>query len=350
MSPSGSTPDVRAVVRALDALTTQVKRLANHTANPASFALAPPVADDRDAPTTPLPSPRIVQWIKSPATESARTALEMLTKPEGCKEHPNAGSVGSYCLACIIVPAPAADGPRCVECGSSAVRYRNYLEQPFCWPCANGEKQAPDADEDACLTHNKGACDGTTRDCVFPAPGSKRRRSLRVLLNRLNNGIPLTPDEAQLLTRHVATEITEANQWRAGRNTMKQRGEEIERDRDNFAEELTREQAASAGLARKIREQRTALDTAHRRAEQAETELRVLRTGLRAAGGDPTQIQNLWAQIRLRNRQWREEKQRVRRLETAARQVLDICGEQGSDVQDILRTALDGTEQPTTEA
>ncbi|KAB7839466.1 hypothetical protein [Streptomyces mobaraensis] len=49
------------------------------------------------------------------------------------------------------------------------------------------------------------------------------------------------------------------------------------------------------------------------RAEIAETELHVLRSGLRASGADPTQIQNLWAQIRLRNRQWREEKQRAER-------------------------------------
>ncbi|QTU45619.1 hypothetical protein F3K20_12755 [Streptomyces scabiei] len=47
------------------------------------------------------------------------------------------------------------------------------------------------------------------------------------------------------------------------------------------------------------------------RVDTAETELRVLRAGLRANGADPTQIQNLWAQIRLRNRQWRDEKQRV---------------------------------------
>lgn len=51
------------------------------------------------------------------------------------------------------------------------------------------------------------------------------------------------------------------------------------------------------------------------RADLAETELRTLRTGLRANGADPTQIQNLWAQIHLRNRQWREEKQRAERAE-----------------------------------
>ncbi|MFE0808183.1 hypothetical protein ACFW34_11955 [Streptomyces sp. NPDC058848] len=47
------------------------------------------------------------------------------------------------------------------------------------------------------------------------------------------------------------------------------------------------------------------------RAKIAETELRVLRAGLRANGADPTQIQNLWAQISLRNRQWRDEKRRA---------------------------------------
>ncbi|MFB9558672.1 hypothetical protein [Streptomyces roseoviridis] len=55
----------------------------------------------------------------------------------------------------------------------------------------------------------------------------------------------------------------------------------------------------------------------HLRADLAETELRTLRAGLRANGADPTQIQNLWAQIHLRNRQWREEKQRAERAEAA---------------------------------
>lgn len=54
-----------------------------------------------------------------------------------------------------------------------------------------------------------------------------------------------------------------------------------------------------------------AAEKQRRRADIAETELRVLRSGLRANGADPTQIQNLWAQIRLRNRQWREAEQRA---------------------------------------
>ncbi|WP_406000715.1 hypothetical protein [Streptomyces sp. NBC_00829] len=64
-----------------------------------------------------------------------------------------------------------------------------------------------------------------------------------------------------------------------------------------------------------------AADKQRRRADVAETELRILRSGLRANGADPTQIQNLWAQIRLRNRQWREEKQRVEQAEAAIERV-----------------------------
>lgn len=34
--------------------------------------------------------------------------------------------------------APAAEV--CCVCGSPDVSYHNYLEQPFCWPCANGPR------------------------------------------------------------------------------------------------------------------------------------------------------------------------------------------------------------------
>ncbi|CAM5237711.1 hypothetical protein [Streptomyces griseomycini] len=63
------------------------------------------------------------------------------------------------------------------------------------------------------------------------------------------------------------------------------------------------------------------------RAKLAEGELRTLRTAVRALGGDPTQVQNLWAQLRLRNRQWADAKRERDRY--AAR-----CGEAeaGEDV------------------
>ncbi|MFE2930650.1 hypothetical protein [Streptomyces sp. NPDC059278] len=62
-----------------------------------------------------------------------------------------------------------------------------------------------------------------------------------------------------------------------------------------------------------------------KRAEIFKTELRVLRSGLRANGADPTQIQNLWAQIRLRNRQWREAKQRAEQAEAVLASVRTLA-------------------------
>ena len=39
------------------------------------------------------------------------------------------------------VPAPGDKGrtDRCVDCGSTRVSYENYLDQLFCWPCADGQ-------------------------------------------------------------------------------------------------------------------------------------------------------------------------------------------------------------------
>ncbi|WP_405960782.1 hypothetical protein OG235_27855 [Streptomyces sp. NBC_00024] len=88
-----------------------------------------------------------------------------------------------------------------------------------------------------------------------------------------------------------------------------------------------------------------------RRADIAETELRVLRAGLRANGADPTQIQNLWAQIRLRNRQWRDEKQRADHAEAANDRIRRLAARirQGvpwatnfDNLADRILTELDG--------
>ncbi|MER6109304.1 hypothetical protein [Streptomyces hirsutus] len=65
------------------------------------------------------------------------------------------------------------------------------------------------------------------------------------------------------------------------------------------------------------------------RATLAEGELRTLRSGVRALGGDPTQVQNLWAQLRMRNRQWAAAKRE--RDEWAGR-----CGEADAG-EDIAR-------------
>lgn len=36
------------------------------------------------------------------------------------------------------IPYALTEPARCCMCGSADVRYRNYREQPFCWPCADG--------------------------------------------------------------------------------------------------------------------------------------------------------------------------------------------------------------------
>lgn len=89
------------------------------------------------------------------------------------------------------------------------------------------------------------------------------------------------------------------------------------------------------------------------RARIAETELRVLRAGIRSLGGDPTTIQNLWAQIRLRNRQWREAKRERDTAQAAiarVRAVLEteaVVGRSALDYRGLITAALMATgEQP----
>ncbi len=81
-------------------------------------------------------------------------------------------------------------------------------------------------------------------------------------------------------------------------------------DRDLLApmvEAQTHLKAAMASI-RKANRAVDAVPAAHRRADVAEAELTALRGGLREIDGDPTQVQNLYAQLALRNKQWREAK------------------------------------------
>ncbi|MFE1264425.1 hypothetical protein ACFW5X_28345 [Streptomyces albogriseolus] len=124
---------------------------------------------------------------------------------------------------------------------------------------------------------------------------TERRRSLRVLLNRLNNGLPFTASEAQLLTRHVADEITDAND---GRKRAEQ------------ADAVTAE-------TKRLLERRTT--TLRERAERAEAAIERVRKAL----DDRPPILNA-------------EGQGITDYETGWR-----------DHDAVVRAALDGTEQPT---
>lgn len=70
----------------------------------------PPDWLSADAPTTlattGTPGPaEAAEWTRQAGKASA--TIEALTANAGCSEHPNAGSVGPYCLACTIVPPPS---------------------------------------------------------------------------------------------------------------------------------------------------------------------------------------------------------------------------------------------------
>ncbi|MFJ2675094.1 DUF6085 family protein [Streptomyces sp. NPDC087525] len=127
------------------------------------------------------------------------------------------------------------------------------------------------------------------------------------------------PDATTAIQRHTADTITD--------DALDQ----LYAERARLTTELANEQDVS----RRLLDQRQEMaaeryawqergNKAERRAEFAERDLHILRTGLRAAGGDPTNIQNLWAQIRLRNRQWRETKQEAREAEAVIGRVREV--------------------------
>ncbi|NEE12012.1 hypothetical protein G3M58_36840 [Streptomyces sp. SID7499] len=248
MSPLPTTGrDLRAVVRALADLTTQVKRIAD--ARQSDFALTPDAADD--APTTAADDgPRIERPVA-------------LATPCGHCGHP-------YNWHASRGACEFAD--QTTGCGCSRFRPGAAPEPIDPW-CILGA-EAPAADEDTLRW--------------------TRRESLTILINRILNGLHISSAEAGLLRQHVEAEIREHDTARSEVQRLGLMVDEYGRGARHLSEQL-----------RKARRAADLLAGAHRRAEQ---------------------------------------------LEAAAREVLGICGDQHSDVQDILRAALDGTEQPTTEA
>ncbi|MFF8918032.1 hypothetical protein ACF08M_33200 [Streptomyces sp. NPDC015032] len=127
--------------------------------------------------------------------------------------------------------------------------------------------------------------------------------------------LELEPERAQALRDDLTPPAAEPDVHPAAEvEQLRRRVEEAEQDTEGAV-------TAAAHLTRLIGKRSEKAERSAKkqcsRAKMAETELRILRSGLRASGADPTQIQNLWAQIRLRNRQWREEKQRAKRAEAA---------------------------------
>ncbi|MFG3048113.1 hypothetical protein ACGFZR_24675 [Streptomyces sp. NPDC048241] len=276
------TYDARAVVRAIDALTTQVKRVADATATP--------VADGDDGPATPVVTVHGDPDMSSAAREALGALVGVATRQ--MTEAPPA--VGAPLPACRIMETrtcpPSYNGP----CGDRPCA-RFESDDPAPWQDGT---TAPAADEDALRL--------------------LRREGLLVLLTRLQRGRTLTEDEAATLRHHVETEIREANTAREVARGNRAHVQHIVPEIDRLTAELERANAVTAET-KKLLERRT--KTLRRRAQIAERELFVLRSGLRANGADPTQIQNLWAQIRLRNQQWRDTKRELAKAQAAIERV-----------------------------
>lgn len=79
------------------------------------------------------------------------------------------------------------------------------------------------------------------------------------------------------------------------------------------------------------------------RAKIAETELATLRGGIRECGGNPTQVQNLYAQLSCSNRQWAAAKAAIARARLLADRWNHALAVDKPYARDLV-AALDGTE------
>lgn len=128
-----------------------------------------------------------------------------------------------------------------------------------------------------------------------------RRDSLLVLLSRAQRGV-LTRDEAALLRTHVEAEVVEGDAARAG-----ERG------------------------------QQRAMERARQRVEAAERELATLREGIRETGGDPTNVQNVYAQLRM----WRDRALTAEQQLDAARDEVAAIGTDTCNAAARILAAID---------
>jgi len=211
---SQTSPDARAVVRALDALTTQARRVADAAE---TIALNTSTATQTPPTTTADDGPRCV----------CGDPIEQTGDPA------------------YWIHSPGSDTP-CLD-ARPALPARKVAHHIPAEAYAAWTEQAPAADEDAQRT--------------------TRRDSIRNLLDRAHRGT-LTFPEADLLRQHVETEIRDADTVRAvARGNL--------RHFRTIAAELEQAQAASRGLAGKIREQREFLDRV--RGELAEAQAAIAR-------------------------------------------------------------------------
>lgn len=98
---------------------------------------------------------------------------DTVTEQHACgidKPHP----AHRYILGRRLHQCPGQPKATCCECGSTDVVYRNYLELPFCGPCANGDKPAATAPATTDLRDRLAAAIGAALDASpywLPADG-----------------------------------------------------------------------------------------------------------------------------------------------------------------------------------
>ncbi|NUS80749.1 MAG: hypothetical protein HOV70_31705, partial [Streptomyces sp.] len=197
-------------------------------------------------------------------------------------------------------------GFTCAEVDASQPYFRVRWEQ---------EQQVPAADEDALR--------------------AARRHSIRVLLNRLNNGLPLGSEEAQLLTRHVAAEICEAND---GRKRAEQAEERLSRIR-NMADAWEHQLPDTIRTATAAEAVRLAVDG----------DYRPVMFGVTPARPDPEMEETQAANERVRGALHEVLAKFAVGAAYGERPTYTVPGDVDKETFDRWFAALDGTEQPTTE-
>ncbi|NED73349.1 hypothetical protein G3I51_13550 [Streptomyces sp. SID9944] len=200
-------PDARAVVRAADAMTTQVRRIADALATP--VVRTEVVADD-DA-TTPVDGPTALRDM---------AATLRYIDPEGFREAADCCEARAFAIEHGQAKAPTADAEAPVV---------TVHGDPDMSPAA---REAVGALADVAVRQATGACahcggahawDGceayTKLVAADDAQRTARRRSIGTLLARAAAG--LTPDEDALLRQHVEAEIREGSAARVELDSLR---------------------------------------------------------------------------------------------------------------------------------
>ena len=314
-APQFDTYDAQAIHGAVVALSTQVRRIADALTTTAARA----VADASSAQQTDY------ALAPTPAEDDATTPATTCSAQYHGPHHPK--------TACIR--AAHHDHPR-----HSNGEGFHWPDSAAVYPVLDGPvHEAPAADEDALR--------------------STRRKSLRILLNRLNNGLPFTADEAQLLTSHVATEICDANTARSvARSNLRHVKTVVPELRERATLAEARASQAEEASRNRAEVQRERGQLAAVLAEVLRQFTHETHPGRRClqSGHVPVETVERWRSVVQHDveRPWwqqlDEARAELKQAQAAITRVRTLlAGRWGSVDPDKVRAALDGTEQPTTE-